>query len=525
MKPSIFSRFSLAVGLVTLAVTSLRADFIQPVAVQASLDGVSGLPFTATNLINGIGWLNDTNPPVGSTNSVTDQNLSHWYYSVGSPPVSWIFDLGQTVNLTQVYVWNAENGTSFYDGAGFSNVEVYVSSESNIYTATNFDGIAQITLVEGGTNCQIFNAVGTSVRLVKLVGLNNFNTQYLMALAAVRFGSGTVSGNMPWVVLNSPLDGAEIGYPTNLPGADVPMNVTVTDPDGPSDIQMVQYFDGATLLTNRAAPPYNVVLHGITSGSHTLRAMATDQSGKVAFQEAHVFVRAMYADSVIKIDDTADIGTNVNQIIYYKDGCDFPSDSGCLWNTAVNPPSDPRYMHNDHYDSTGDTNNYYQVFFRGVKIDVYSTVANYHGDGFASIDGGPETRVTFYAPQRAAQQFIYGSPVLSNGVHALKMRCANPSTTNDTVTADRFDVQVYNLAATNINLVAGNLTINVKTPNPQGQHQLWTSTDLINWSMVPAAVVTPTSDHTISISLTGVAGNQAFYRVVYQNYDASGHFP
>jgi hypothetical protein len=45
---------------------------------------------------------------------------------------------------------------------------------------------------------------------------------------------------------------------------------------------------------------------------------------------------------VIKIDDNADIGEDVNQIRYTG-----------TWTLAPGNPNDPRYLNNDHYSTPG----------------------------------------------------------------------------------------------------------------------------------------------------------------------------
>jgi hypothetical protein len=78
------------------------------------------------------------------------------------------------------------------------------------------------------------------------------------------------------------------------------------------------------------------------------------------------------------------------------------------------------------------------VRFKGVKIDLFATVASHHGTGMASINGGPESKVNYKAAQRAEQVFVWGSPILPNREHVLRVRLAG----DGVVTADRFDVSV-----------------------------------------------------------------------------------
>jgi hypothetical protein len=389
-----------------------RAEFIQPVAVRASNgDATSG------SLIDGQGF--DADPGVGTPDSVHNQNGGEMWSAVGSIREYVLFDLGKTVNLTRLYIWNynVPNQTD----VGMKDVEVQVSSSSNMTNAT-FTAIARITLKEGGDKAQVFDVVGTDVRLVKLKGLSNWGQGYTVGLAEARFESGEITGYVPSIVLNSPHDGDEVAF-----GTDITVDAKITDRDGAADLQKVELFDGDTLITNKPAATFTAVIKGAARGDHAIRIVATDKSGKVGWVTANLFVRELVADRILKIDDTADEGTDVNQIKYTG-----------AWNPAPGGDTDPRYNHNDHYESNNNKNDYFEVRFIGVKIDIFSTVASHHGTGLASIDGGPESKVNYKAAQRAEQVFLWGSPILPNGEHVLKIRVAG----DGVVTADRFDVSV-----------------------------------------------------------------------------------
>jgi hypothetical protein len=78
------------------------------------------------------------------------------------------------------------------------------------------------------------------------------------------------------------------------------------------------------------------------------------------------------------------------------------------------------YMGDNHLNSTGGT--YYQFRFNGTRIAAYATKGPSMGIGAYSIDGGPETLVDHYYAFRQDQQLLFTSPVLSSGLHTLKVR-------------------------------------------------------------------------------------------------------
>ncbi len=400
---------SLLGGYGIASLTSVRAEFLQPVSVLAS-NGQG----TQDALINGQGF--DT-PGIGSPASVHSRDQGETWSGVGSIREYVVFDLGQAVNLTKVYIWNYNVADA--TDVGMKDVEVQVSSDANM-TNANFNAIAQISLQEGGEKAQVFDVVGTNVRLVKLKGLSNWGQGFTVGLAEVRFESGDITGHVPLIVLNSPHEGDEVAF-----GSDITLDAKVTDSD--LDLAKVEFSDGATVLTNKTATPFTFTWKGAAQGNHAVRVTATDKSGKSAWVTANISVRELVADRIIKIDDTADEGEGLNQIKYTG-----------TWNPAPGGDSDPRYLHNDHYESNNNKNDYFEVRFQGVMIEIYATVASHHGSGFASIDGGPESKVVYKAAQRAEQVFLWRSPILPNGEHVLKVRVAG----DGVVTADRFDVSV-----------------------------------------------------------------------------------
>jgi hypothetical protein len=409
MKPYLLQNGRVLFALAGLCATPrLQAEFIQPVAVLAS-NGAG----TQDTLIDGGGF----DDPVGSPQAVHTPDGAQMWSGVGSIRESVIFDLGKAVNLTKVYIWNynVANATD----VGMKDVEVQVSADTNM-TNASFNAIAQISLKEGGDTAQTFAVVGTGVRLVKLKGLSNWGQGYTVGLAEVRFESGDITGHVPLIVLNSPHEGDEIRY-----GTDISLDAKVTDSD--LDLDKVEFFDGTTLLTNKAVAPFTFTWKGAAQGAHAVQVRATDKTAKVAWVTANINVRELVADRIVSIDDTADEGADLNQIQYTG-----------AWTLAQGEASDPRYQHNDHYESSNNKNDYFVVRFKGVMIEVYATVASHHGTGLASIDGGPESKVNYKAAQRAEQVFLWRSPILPNREHTLKIRVAG----DGVVTADRFDVSV-----------------------------------------------------------------------------------
>ncbi len=408
MKPSSILRFISALSVVLLgSAASLRAEFIQPVAVL-----VSNGEESQDALINGLGL---NNPGAGSISDLHNRVAGDTWSVVGSIRADATFDLGKTVDLTKVYLWNynVADGTDI----GMKNIEVLVSADTDM-TSARFTAIATISLKEGGDAAQVFNVVGTTVRLVKLKGMTNWGHGWSVGLAEVRFESGDITGEVPSVVVNNPHEADVIPA-----GTDVTLDATVTDRD--NNLLKVEFFDGATKLGEKTASPFTQVVKTPATGDHAFRVVATDRTSMVGWATVNFAVREFVADRIDQIDDTADEGAGLNQIAYNN-----------TWNLAQGNVNDPRFKNNDHYSDV--RNAYFEVRFTGVKIEVFATVASHHGSGVATIDGGTEYTVSYKAPQRKEQALVWSSPILPNREHVLRIRVAG----NGVVTADRFDVHV-----------------------------------------------------------------------------------
>lgn len=404
----IFQPLLLAAVLV-LGLTQSLGDFLQPIAVT-----VTNGEEVQDALINGNG-LDD--PGLGNPDASHVAAGSEMWTAIGSIRAEVVFDLGATVDLTKVYIWNYDNGGD--TDRGMKDVQILTSSDSNPATA-KFTGIATVTLTEGGDRAQAFAVVGTNVRLVKLRNTSNWGNGYAIGLAEVRFESGDIPGSVPVVSVTSLKNGDVVPL-----GSDFILAATVTDADG--DLAKVEFFDGATKLGEDLVTPFTISLKTLTAGEHTLRVVATDSSGKLGWVTLDIAVREIVPGIVVQIDDQRDILVPANpqpNTIRYSGN----------WTLAQGNANDPRFLNNDHYSDQSGA--YFEVKFVGVKIDVFGTVASHHGTATALLDGGTRYTINYKATQRAEQKLVWSSPLLPNKEHTLRVTVAGTGV----VTADRFDV-------------------------------------------------------------------------------------
>ncbi|MCT9931158.1 hypothetical protein N5079_13115 [Planotetraspora sp. A-T 1434] len=100
------------------------------------------------------------------------------------------------------------------------------------------------------------------------------------------------------------------------------------------------------------------------------------------------------------------------------------------------------YYGNTHsYSTTVDSA--VTIFFNGAGIDFYGGVGAAGGIGAASIDGGPEQKVDFYAAADAGNRLLWQSGPLRPGTHTFSLRVTGEKNTNSAgtrIATDRVDV-------------------------------------------------------------------------------------
>jgi Subtilase family/Bacterial Ig domain/Fervidolysin N-terminal prodomain/F5/8 type C domain len=95
---------------------------------------------------------------------------------------------------------------------------------------------------------------------------------YSRVMEVEAWGAASTVNTPPSVAITSPADGANFTAP-----ATIPVTATASDLDG--TIQQVAFYGDGTQIGTATASPYTVTWTGVTAGTHTLTAVATDNGG------------------------------------------------------------------------------------------------------------------------------------------------------------------------------------------------------------------------------------------------------
>ena len=88
---------------------------------------------------------------------------------------------------------------------------------------------------------------------------------------------------------------------------------------------------------------------------------------------------------------------------------------------------------NNDLHSSSIAGDYFGLDFTGIQVRLYAKKASSYGIALVSIDGGPETRISFKNASTQNQALIYKSPWLKSGSHTLKVKVASGTISSDFV--------------------------------------------------------------------------------------------
>ncbi|MBI3416778.1 MAG: tandem-95 repeat protein, partial [Verrucomicrobia bacterium] len=209
-------------------------------------------------------WLN---VPAGSyliTARATDNGGS----TTTSAPISIIVDVPPVVNVTSI-----TNGATFTAPAAIQLTAV----------ATDADGTVAKVEFFNATNLLATDVSSPYANLLTNVAAGNYaitaqatdNNGVVSTSSVVNITVTAPVNQPPSVSLTSPLNASTYNAP-----AVISLSANASDSDG--TVSKVDFYQGATLLATLTAAPYAFTWTGITAGSYSLTAKATDNSGAVA---------------------------------------------------------------------------------------------------------------------------------------------------------------------------------------------------------------------------------------------------
>jgi hypothetical protein len=104
-----------------------------------------------------------------------------------------------------------------------------------------------------------------------------------VTMQAASLVGGTVANSPPSVAITNPTNGTVLTAPASFS-----LSATASDNDGTVD--QVQFFDGSDSLGTDATTPYSIAINALTAGTHSLRAVATDNLGATATSMVTILV-------------------------------------------------------------------------------------------------------------------------------------------------------------------------------------------------------------------------------------------
>ncbi|HEX5731197.1 MAG TPA: PKD domain-containing protein [Blastocatellia bacterium] len=119
-----------------------------------------------------------------------------------------------------------------------------------------------------------------------LVVTDNLGLQSIASTAQVTINDGPPPPNQPpLVTITSPANGAAFNAPANIA-------ITATASDSDGSVTRVDFFGDGAFIGMSTGPPYTVSWNGVSAGTHTIRATATDNQGATSSHQISVTVNS-----------------------------------------------------------------------------------------------------------------------------------------------------------------------------------------------------------------------------------------
>ena len=229
----------------------------------------------------------------------------------------------------------------------------------------------------------------------------------------------------------------------------------------------------------------------LAAGQHTLKVRVTGTRNGLSTDNTIPADRVVvYEDIVVPTPVPLAVATAVNDNTTGTANNQFEYSAGWGYDGAVYSC----YMGDNHYTNT--TDSYFIVRFTGNRAILYGTLYNDLGIAAISVDGGSETLVDLYNPERCDQIRLFDTGYLTTGAHYMTVRCTgtqNVSSAGDFITADRIDI--YDGAVP----TATNTPTYTSTATPTAT-QTYTATPSVTATVTQT--VTPTATQSATPSVT-----------------------
>ncbi len=375
-----------------------------------------------------------------------------------------------------------------------------------------------LTLTSGATS-QLTKTISPSNATNQNVNWTSSNTASAIVNANGLVTAGTTAGSA--VITVTTADGNKTAISTVTVSAVIIPVVSVSITSTGTSLPMNATSQMTKVISPSNATNQNVTWNSSNSGVATITSngmVTTTGAGSSTItcttadgNKTATAALTVSSQGVTTIDlDNATRGTGMNQFNFL----------GTTWTHGVSS-SDPYFNQTVSYSNVA--NSTVTVSFTGNKVEIYTAKAANHGIAAVSIDNEPETTVDLYAASRQNFALVYGSAVLAQGSHTIKIRVIG---TKNAASAGAYVVldylKVYSgtsiTPVTSISVLPGSVLLNVNgtsqltkgiTPTTAtNQNVIWNSSNPTIATVSASGLVTALAPGSVIITATSVDGNK-----------------
>jgi hypothetical protein len=177
--------------------------------------------------------------------------------------------------LPSVALTQPPDGATFTAPATVSLAATASDTDGTVTKVEFFNGAAKLGEDTTAPYMFTWSGVGAGTYALTARATDNLGATTTSAASTITVNAAPSQNQPPTVSITSPADGAIFGFKPTI-------SITATATDGDGTVTRVQFFHGTTLLGQDTTVPYSYTWKNVPSGTHTLRARATDNAGAIA---------------------------------------------------------------------------------------------------------------------------------------------------------------------------------------------------------------------------------------------------
>jgi uncharacterized protein (DUF2141 family) len=190
-----------------------------------------------------------------------------------------------TVNVPPVVaIISPANNSDFKTSSNITITANAVDADGSVKSVEFYNGSTLLGSISAAPYTFTWNNISAGTYTLTTVATDNLNSKTVSSAISVTVTDlAVVVNQVPVVMILNPMKGDQYDDP-----ADVNIEVIASDPDG--TVTKVELYNGTVKLAEFTASPYSYTWKGVSAGTYSIKAIATDNSNVKSTSPAVEFI-------------------------------------------------------------------------------------------------------------------------------------------------------------------------------------------------------------------------------------------